>query len=121
MTRQTPFMAASYAAARISAAPFSAIIMVGALVLPDVIAGITEASTTRSRSTPGDAEVAVDHHHRVAGQPHFGGAHRMKDRGADIARGLDKRRLVIIWNATRPADIRRDDTARAPAARRCGG
>jgi choline dehydrogenase len=34
------------------AAPFSAIIMVGALVLPDVIVGITEASMTRSRSSP---------------------------------------------------------------------
>ena len=34
------------------AAPFSAIIMVGALVLPDVIVGMTEASTTRSRSSP---------------------------------------------------------------------
>ncbi len=34
------------------AAPFSAIIMVGALVLPDVIVGITEASITRSRSMP---------------------------------------------------------------------
>jgi len=29
------------------AAPFSAIIMVGALVLPEVIVGITEASITR--------------------------------------------------------------------------
>ena len=37
---------------RIIAAPFSAIIMVGALVLPDVIVGITEASTTRRRSSP---------------------------------------------------------------------
>src|SRR5262249_23227973 len=37
---------------RIIAAPFSAIIMVGALVLPDVIVGITEASTTRSRWHP---------------------------------------------------------------------
>ena len=34
------------------AAPFSAIIMVGALVLPDVIVGITEASMTRNPSSP---------------------------------------------------------------------
>jgi hypothetical protein len=33
-------------------APFSAIMMVGALVLVDVTAGITEASMTRSRSSP---------------------------------------------------------------------
>ena len=38
--------------AMIIAAPFSAIIMVGALVLPEVIVGMTEASTTRSRSSP---------------------------------------------------------------------
>src|SRR6266576_5456237 len=37
---------------RIIAAPFSAIIMVGALVLPEVMVGMTEASTTRSRSSP---------------------------------------------------------------------
>src|ERR1700722_16770840 len=34
---------------RIAAAPFSAIIMVGAAVLPEVIVGITEASITRRR------------------------------------------------------------------------
>ena len=33
-------------------APFSAIIAVGVLVLPDVIVGMTEASTTRSAATP---------------------------------------------------------------------
>src|SRR5580700_521549 len=37
---------------RIIAAPFSAIIMVGELVFPEVIAGITEASTTRRPSRP---------------------------------------------------------------------
>ena len=34
------------------AAPFSAIIMVGAAVLPEVIVGITEASITRRPAIP---------------------------------------------------------------------
>src|SRR5580704_10023202 len=38
---------------RIIEAPFSAIIAVGVLVLPEVIVGITEASATRSPATPG--------------------------------------------------------------------
>ena len=37
---------------RIISAAFSAIIMVGAAVLPEVIDGITEASTTRKPPTP---------------------------------------------------------------------
>ena len=36
----------------IIAAPFSAIIAVGVLVLPEVMVGITEASTTRSPAMP---------------------------------------------------------------------
>ena len=37
---------------RIIAAPFSAIIAVGVLVLPEVIVGITEASATRRSEIP---------------------------------------------------------------------
>ena len=37
---------------RIIAAPFSAIIAVGVLVLPEVIVGITEASATRKPEIP---------------------------------------------------------------------
>jgi hypothetical protein len=40
------------ALALIIAAPFSAIMIVGALVFVELTAGITEASTTRSASSP---------------------------------------------------------------------
>src|SRR6516225_485688 len=43
---------AARAARRISSAPFSAIMMVGALVLVEVTVGTTDASMTRSRSSP---------------------------------------------------------------------
>ena len=41
-----------FASSKIIAAPFSAIIAVGVLVLPDVIVGITEASATRKPAMP---------------------------------------------------------------------
>ena len=53
------------------AAPFSAIMMVGALVLVEVTVGITEASMTLSPSTL-HAQLVVDDRHRVASH-HTGG------------------------------------------------
>ncbi len=45
-------MTAAYPSCNTISAPFSPIMMVAALVLPETTVGITEASTTRSRSTP---------------------------------------------------------------------
>ena len=61
---------------------------------------MTEASTTRRPSSPMHPQPLVDHRHRIAGAAHLGGADRMEDGGADVARGLDQRRVVV---ADRPA------------------
>ena len=60
------------AAPLIIAAPFSAIMIVGALVLVEVTAGITEASMTRRPSSPCTRNSAVDDAHRV--RAHHAGA-----------------------------------------------
>jgi hypothetical protein len=53
------------AASLIIAAPFSAIMIVGAFVLVEVTAGITAASTTRSPSSPCTRNFVVDNARRV--------------------------------------------------------
>ena len=93
------------------AAPFSAIIMVGALVLPDVIVGMTEASITRKPLEPDDAQALVDHRQRIVGAAHLGGADGMKDRGADVAGGLRQRCLVVARHAGARQDIPPDEAA----------
>ena len=120
MGRSFPRAAHFYrASSRIIAAPFSAIIMVGALVLPEVIVGITEASIDAQPLDARDAQPAVDHRHRVAGEAHFGGADRMKDRGADIAGGLYQSRLVVVAHRGTRQIFVGMITAPAPAAPRC--
>ena len=59
--------------------------MVGELVLPEVMVGITEASTTRMPIEAEHAQPLVDHRQRIAVAAHLGGADRMEDRGADVA------------------------------------
>ncbi len=54
------------------AAPFSAIMIVGALVLVEVTAGITEASMTLRPSSPCTLSCVVDDAHRML--PHQAGA-----------------------------------------------
>ena len=75
-------------------AAFSPIMMVGALVLPPIRVGITEASTTRRPSQPVHFQFGIDHRHRVAA--HSGGADRVIDgvdalaqQRADLVVGLD--------------------------------
>ena len=71
--------------AKTIAAPFSAIIMVGAAVLPEVMVGITEASITRRRSRPITRSRSSTTAKRIGVAAHPGGADRVEDGGADIA------------------------------------
>ena len=71
--------------ARIISAAFSAIIITGALVLPEVMVGITEASATRRPVDAAQPQAVVDHGERIRAHP--AGADRVEDRRADRARG----------------------------------
>ena len=69
-----------------SAAPLSPIIRLLALVLAEVICGITEASITRSRVDAADAQLRIEHRCPVASHP--AGADAMKHRPAGGAREI---------------------------------
>ena len=79
----------------IIAAALSAIMMVGVLVLPEVMVGITEASTTRRPSRPMTRSRSSTTAMRIGRQAHLGGADGMEDRGADVAGGLGERGVVV--------------------------
>ena len=81
--------------ARIIAAPLSAIIAVGVLVLPEVMVGIDRGIDHAKSGQPVKPQPLIDDRQRIAGRAHPGGADRMKDRGADIAGGFRQRGIVV--------------------------
>ena len=93
-------------------APCSAIITVGALVLPDVIRGMTDASMTRKPRDAADPQAVVDDGERV--HAHAARADRVEDRRAEIAGGAPQ--IGIARRAPGPAAIPRARTARARGA-----
>ncbi|MCK7492377.1 MAG: thioredoxin family protein [Comamonadaceae bacterium] len=96
----------------------SAIITTGALVLPETSVGITEASTTRSPSTPrtrscGSTTASASDAHAAGAGRVVDGVGAAADRGADLVVAAAPRRRRAR------ARGRRRRTARTPAARRC--
>ena len=88
------------ASCKIMRAPFSAIIITGAAVLPEVMVGMIEASTTRKRSMPDHAQPLIDHGHGIVGPPHLGGADRMEDGAAGIGAGLEQCGIIAGRGST---------------------
>ena len=76
-------------------AAFSAIMMVGALVLPPISVGMTEASTTSQALEPAHLERGIDDGLRIVGRAHAAGADGMIDGVGALAdpvgRGLHRR------------------------------
>ena len=92
-------------------APCSAIITVGALVLPEMMRGMIDASITRSAIDATHAQPIVDDGAVVAAHP--ARADRMEDRGAEVARRAHE--LGIRLARRRPAVFRAARSSRAPA------
>ena len=70
--------------------------MVGELVFPDVIDGITEASDHTQAFDADHAQAGIDHRARIVGAAHARGAHWVEDRRANVARRLNQRGLVVV-------------------------
>ncbi len=85
--------------------------IVGALVLPPISAGITDASTTDSASSPRTRSVGIDDGHLVVA--HAAGADRVIDRVGAPAHARDQ--LVV---ATRRSAIQFVAAVSGRAARR---
>jgi len=92
--------------------------MVGELVLPEVIDGITEASITRKPAIPIDAQARIDHRAHIVAAAHLGGADGMEDR-VPICRRLDQSASSSSPPAGR-ANIRPANISATPAAPRSG-
>ena len=89
----------------------------GALVLPEVMVGMTDGVDHAQAQDAVDPQAVVDHGHRVAA--HLAGADRVEDRGADVARGLRQLGIALELGA-RPVFLGRK-ARHGPAPRRSAG